>query len=429
MNEIQTITDIRDVKNKIKKGIKTINTADYAGQKFGNEQEYTYEGLLDGVDSLLTDVTTLIKAPVRFLKLSTYEERREIFDTLNGIQIYLDDIQIYNNPRDLHQYLDKLKQAIRPFHIRYTKERLIEFDNELSELTRQKQEFSKSLDDLKSMVENKGEVDEMLISLQEKNTELENDVNTGRKRLDALNDNLHNVEDSAEQISEIKNQSNNHKELIDNFVEKIVNREQELENQTVKTETFNKKLKKFTDERDELLKTAKNLIEEAKTALGYKKAEGISSAFQTQLEKRDDGKMWLWFAGAFILIAIALTAWFISINQSTDLNTTLARISIISLPFAGAWFCAGQYTKLKNIAEDYAYKTMLAQSIIGFSEQLKDKGDNDDNDEAYKTYIKKMLDEIHQHPLKNHKKQEAANPYKKLLDNLKDLISKNDTPP
>ncbi|CAC9513878.1 hypothetical protein [uncultured Gammaproteobacteria bacterium] len=423
MNEIQTITNIRDVKNKIKEGIKTINTADYAGQKFGNEQEYTYKGLLGGVDSLLTDVTTLIKAPVQFLKLSTHQERLYIFDALNNIQNYID------TPYDLYRFLDKLKQAIRPFNIRYTKERLIEFDNELSELTRQKQEFSKSLDDLKSMVENKGEVDEMLISLQEKNTELENDVNTGRKRLDALNDNLHNVEDSAEQISEIKNQSNNHKELIDNFVEKIVNREQELENQTVKTETFNKKLKKFTDERDELLKTAKNLIEEAKTALGYKKAEGISSAFQTQLEKRDDGKMWLWFASAFILIAIALTAWFISINQSTDLNTTLARISIISLPFAGAWFCAGQYTKLKNIAEDYAYKTMLAQSIIGFSEQLKDKGDNDDNDEAYKTYIKKMLDEIHQHPLKNHKKQEAANPYKKLLDNLKDLISKNDTPP
>ncbi len=423
MNEIKTITDIRDVKNKIKKGIKAINTADYAGQKFGIEKEYTYEGLLDGVDSLLTDVATLIKAPVQFLKLSTYTERQNILDTLNGIQIYINNPRVYiDNPRDLHQYLDKLKQAIRPFHIHYTKERLIEFDNELSELTRKKQEFSKSLDDLKSMVENKGEVDEMLISLQEKNTELENDVNTGKERLDALN----NVEDNAKHISEIKNQSDKHKESIDNFVKKIANREQELENQTVKTETFNEKLKKFTDERDELLKTAKNLIEEAKTALGYKKAEGISSAFQTQLEKRDNGKRWLWFAGFFILIAIALTAWFIFINQSTDLNTTLARISIVSLPFAGAWFCAGQYTKLKNIAEDYAYKTMLAQSIIGFSEQLKDK---DDNDEAYKTYIKKMLDEIHQHPLKNHKKQEVANPYKKLLDNLKDLISKNDTPP
>ncbi|CAC9519331.1 hypothetical protein [uncultured Gammaproteobacteria bacterium] len=109
MNEIQTITNIRDVKNKIKEGIKTINTADYAGQKFGNEQEYTYEGLLGGVDSLLTDVTTLIKAPVQFLKLSTHQERLYIFDALNNIQIYLDDIQIYNNPRDLHQYLDKLR--------------------------------------------------------------------------------------------------------------------------------------------------------------------------------------------------------------------------------------------------------------------------------------------------------------------------------
>ncbi|CAC9509843.1 hypothetical protein [uncultured Gammaproteobacteria bacterium] len=66
MNKMQTITDICDVKDKIKKGIKTINTADYAGQKFGDEQEYTYEGLLGAVDSLLTDVTTLIKAPARF---------------------------------------------------------------------------------------------------------------------------------------------------------------------------------------------------------------------------------------------------------------------------------------------------------------------------------------------------------------------------
>ncbi|CAC9540939.1 hypothetical protein [uncultured Gammaproteobacteria bacterium] len=99
MNEIKTITDIRDVKNKIKKGIKTINTADYAGQKFGIEQEYTYEGLLDGVDSLLTDVTTLIKAPARFSKLSTYQERLDIFNALNSIKNYIDNPRVYiDNP-------------------------------------------------------------------------------------------------------------------------------------------------------------------------------------------------------------------------------------------------------------------------------------------------------------------------------------------
>jgi hypothetical protein len=32
--------------------------------------------------------------------------------------------------------------------------------------------------------------------------------------------------------------------------------------------------------------------------------------------------------------------------------------------------------------------------------------------------MKKMLNEIHQHPLKNHKRQEKVNPYKKTLDDL-----------
>lgn len=423
MSEIQTITNIRDAKNQIKESIKTVNISNYAEQKFGYEEEYTYKGLLGGVDNLLTDITSLIKSPTQFLKLSTYQERQNILNALNNIQSYITD------PNNLWSLLDELKQAIRPFHIRYTKERLIDFDNELSELTQQKQEFSKSLNDLQNdlmlTAENKDKADEIVTSLQEKNTELENDINSGKDRLNTLNENINNIENNAEHISTIKNQSDNHKELIDNFVEKIVNREQELENQTGSTKTFNEKLEEFTAERKDLLTAATLLIKEAKTALGYKKAEGISSAFKTQLENRDGGTKWLWIAGFFILIAIGLTAAFIFINQSTDLNTTLARISIISLPVAGAWFCAGQYTKLKNIAEDYAYKTMLAQSIIGFSEQLKDK---DDNDETYKTYMKKMLNEIHQHPLKNHKKQEAINPYKKLLGGVKDLISKNNTP-
>ena len=77
-----------------------------------------------------------------------------------------------------------------------------------------------------------------------------------------------------------------------------------------------------------------------------------------------------------------------------NLSFMLARLSTILMPIAGAWFCAGQYTKLKNIAEDYAYKTMLAQSIIGFSEQLKYGNDK----ESYKTYIKRDLCIIHNSP-------------------------------
>jgi hypothetical protein len=171
-------------------------------------------------------------------------------------------------------------------------------------------------------------------------------------------------------------------------------------------------------------------LEEAKTALGYKKAEGISGAFQAQLEKRPNGHLWLFSAIPFVLMSIYMSYEFIELlndkaivgKLTFDLFFVLARLSTILMPISVAWFCAGQYTKLRNIAEDYAYKTMLAQSIIGFSEQLKS---TDDSDTSYQDYMKKMLNEIHQHPLKNHKRQEKVNPYKKTLDDFKNLLSKN----
>ena len=428
MNEVQTITDIRTIKNAIKEGIKKVDTTNYQEEKFGNESEYTYEDLLEGINSLLTDIATLIKAPVQFSKLSTYNERIEIVNGLSDIESCID------SPYSLGTLLDQLKQSIRPFHIRHTKERLIEFNDELFELVRKKQEFSETLNNLQQDLElttkNKVETNKVLTLLQEQNSELESNIKSGKDRLDALNEKISNIENDEERISEIKNQYDKQKEQVDNFVKKIIKREQQIEDQTEKTSVFNERLKEFTTQRDELLTTAEVLIKEAKTALGYKKAEGISGAFQAQLEKRPNSYWWLFLAAPFVLISIYMSYGFIELLNNKaivgkltfDLFFVLARLSTILMPISVAWFCAGQYTKLRNIAEDYAYKTMLAQSIIGFSEQLKS---TDDSDTSYQDYMKKMLNEIHQHPLKNHKRQEKVNPYKKTLDDFKNLLSKN----
>lgn len=225
MSEIQTITNISDIKNQIKESIKTVDTSDYTEKKFGEEEEYTYKGLLGGVDSLLTDITSLIKAPKQFVKLSIYQERQNIVKALTNVQKHIAD------PHNLWSSLDELKQAIRPFHIRYTKERLIDFDNELSELTKQKQKFSKSLNDLQNdldlTIENKDKANKIVTLLQE-------NINSGEEKLNILNENINSIENNAKHISNIKNQSDGHKELIDNFVEKIVNRGMELEKQTKK---------------------------------------------------------------------------------------------------------------------------------------------------------------------------------------------------
>ncbi len=93
------------------------------------------------------------------------------------------------------------------------------------------------------------------------------------------------------------------------------------------------------------------------------------------------------------------------------------------MPVTRAWFCAGHYIKIKNIAEDYAYKTVLAESIVGFSEQLKDSDDN----KIYQDYMEKMLTEIHHHLLKNHKKHEKTSAYDDLYSKFVSLVKNKDS--
>ena len=80
---------------------------------------------------------------------------------------------------------------------------------------------------------------------------------------------------------------------------------------------------------------------------------------------------------------------------------------MIPLPIIAAIFCANQYVKQKNLIEDYAYKMVLAKSIVGFSEQLK-KDPSEDKGE-YIHYMKVALEEIHKDPLRKRDQKPVEN--------------------
>ena len=337
----------------------------------------------------------------------------------------------YNN-------LNKLKIRLRPFHTSDTKNKLANLDNELVELTEKKQKLTQQIGKLETQLNDvekfKEQSQSTLNELKEQQEKLKLNIESTHSKNEDLAEKITKSEKQTNDINKIKAQVDSQQEVVSNFVEKINIREQQLDEQTAKANNFDEKLLAFTDEREDLLITARNLVKEAKHALGYKKAEGIAAAFQKRLNKLEpEGGNWSmrvlksvlnprfgWILGAafFSIAAIGISADFIKSVQEQGRELTfillLARLSIVILPIAGAWFCAGQYTKLKNIAEDYAYKTVLAQSIIGFSEQLKN---DDPTDTSYQDYMKKMLDEIHQHPLDNHKKsvkKEKTTPINKL---------------
>ena len=194
------------------------------------------------------------------------------------------------------------------------------------------------------------------------------------------------------------------RQLIDEFAKKIAMREAQLVDQQVKTVEFTDALAQHRVAMSEIEGEAKRIIESARTALSYKTAEGLSAAFNeryTETSEDSKRKFWLVAAGVLVLLAVLLGIW-ITWDTKVAIAVVAGRVSLIPILIGGAWFCAHQYVKLANIAEEYAYKSVLSKSIVGFSEQMS-RENNGESDHSH--YIRTVLAEIHTNPLRTQAKK------------------------
>ncbi|TDB65295.1 AAA family ATPase [Arundinibacter roseus] len=420
--ELTTIKNIREIRDEIREKIKSVDYNANKNNNYGSENEYSYKGIIGGIDCLLTDISTLTKVPNKFIAISTYDERSNIYNYLNRINTY------FETPNNFISHFESLKLLIRNYNIRGISDRQIEFENEISNLTKIKLSIQEELNEVKKI---KTEIEKENESLKEKvessneklkeiEDELENIISKKTElikqteNLKTYNDDLilskEQADENLEEIVNSLNESKSNEKLITSFANKVQERDKRLSELEILTERNSQKLKEYETERKEILAESKKLIESAKTALNYKTAEGISASFQVQYENANKKIVFgSWILGAIIclLLTIGLGIWILQ-NVPNDLVILFARISLLPLPIIGAIFCANQYTKQKNIIEDYAYKMVLAKSIVGFSEQLKKNGT--ENNEEYIHYIKTALEEIHKDPLRKRNSSNSKEP-------------------
>ncbi|MBR9833465.1 hypothetical protein GYB57_15065 [bacterium] len=429
--ELNTVNQIREKRDQIRERIKALNLRDYSDTKYGSENEYTFKGLIGGIEALLTDISTLTKYPSKFAKISTYSERNSIHSNLTRIETYLE------SPANYIPQFEALKILLRSFNVRYFSDRQVEFESEVEEVRKIKLQLQQVLVDSKQLKddidESNSSLDEKLEKTTEKLTEIESELETiiARKTdlteqsetLESINTTLESIKESAsENLTEIEEsltESKSNEKLITSFANKVQDREKRLDDLEQKTEENNKKLSEYEIERKAILKEANNLIESSKKALNYTTAEGISASFQGQYENSNN--KWIfgsWILGAVVCLigTVYLGIWILQANPD-NIGVLVGRISLLPLPIIGAIFCANQYTKQKNIIEDYAYKMVLSKAIVGFSEQLKKNGT--DGNEEYVHYIKTALEEIHRDPLR---KRDSKKSSEVKESNLKDLV-------
>ena len=300
--------------------------------KYGQENEYCLNDIIDSTQRIISNISFLTDNHDFFVQTSTSAERNDIKNNMSNLNSYITN-RSYGN---LISTLENLKIKIRLYELYINKDRFIELSSEI--------------------------------------------------------ENLRNT--STQIFGQIEKQNNEQKIMLDNNANAIVEHEETIKN--------------YKEAYSERVTEAKKLIEEAKLALNYKNAQGLSAAFSSQLtEAKSNKKTISWIIGAalFIIATLAIGVWIVtgwgmdydavSGNNTRMIYNLIGRLSMIPFTITGAIFCANQYTKQKNIIEDYAYKTVLTKSIIAFSEELRDK-----SPERYTEYLSTILKEIHQDPLR-----------------------------
>lgn len=416
--ETTTIIAIRDLLSQLQENLDGYqqyhkdNNTDMDACSYGSENEYCIKSLIAGVKNILTDLGYLTRAHNLFLKLSTYANRNDIKSHLTNINTYLKN----RNTANIVSELDWLKSNLRTYCLRLDRDRYLEFDTEIDELRRKAILLE---DEIKKTQQRLSEVGITYSEIQSKQEEYNTIISELTSTKDSFIEKLKvfttefgeykeltkKAKNNETEIATSLESANKNLEKFNEFITRIDEREQTLAKQAVSTTTYESKLNEYTQEHITKLEEAKQLIEEAKTALHYKNAEGLSAAFSHQLDTASNKHARLWWLGGaiiFILATLSIGIWIVTgwgLNESVDQNQMIlnlvGRLSMIPFTIAGAIFCANQYTKQKNIIEDYAYKTTIAKSIIAFSEELRSK-----DPERYAEYISTILREIHQDPLR-----------------------------
>ncbi len=425
--EIGTIKNIEVKIVEIREKIKNIDFSDHEGKVYGSESEYTYRTLIAEVENILTDLTTLVNNPEMFIRLSTYQERTSIQNELSRIYSSLESTNLY-------LYVEGMKIILRNYNVRDFSEHKIQFKKEIEDVRKVKIDLGKILKQSEKLEQNITTKENEISSLH---NEIQKKLDNSKAKFEEISNVLQGFSDevskqgnlnsdlsristeanrSLNDINTYRAQAEANKNITDNFVKYLQDKEDKLVEIEKRTKINTENLEKYEEERKGFLAEAEKLINSAKQALEYKTAQGLSAAFNSQYAKANNfWVLFFWIVGAIVCLGGAgCLGWYFmeSINENNQWFIILGRILLLPIPIMGAVFCANQYTKQKNIIEDYAYKQTIAKSVVGFSEQLKKNGKDEDNSE-YVDYIRKALAEIHKDPLRSRKEE------KQSLTNLK----------
>ncbi|HEY9084248.1 MAG TPA: hypothetical protein VIN73_13020 [Vicingaceae bacterium] len=328
------------------------------------------------------------------------EELFEELPVTNQTQIHNQVQALFTNRNDVNKFItqtDSLYYNVILSGLESRIKNYSTFKNSLKDiagLRRSYQAQLKGLDKLKKQVSqiesNFNKSIELINSFDEKKGLIESELATSQNNLTSIN-----------QIYEQLNQA---KQEIENSKKEVLAFKSNIDSYKTDIDDKSESAKKIIDEFDSKRVQVDKLIEESEQALGLKATEGMSAALNIQYTEEKDTKkrkQWLITAIVFLLISLFGTALLIlkfDLNgkeiSADSVNGIIARIVFVGIAITGATFASKQYLKQKRLADDYAYKLVLAKSIVAFAREIKKY-----SPEKASEYLTDVLKEINRSPI------------------------------
>ncbi len=399
---------------KFRKYLKENYTGTMNTGQWGREKEYSPNGLLVGIQNIITYLTCLVENPEYFISLSTYEERQSIHQYLSYLSNDANDCYSSN----VASQLDTLKKILRSYNLRKDEKWMIVYQQKIDELTKQAEHLTQILEEVREQEKNINEIYSLVSEQAEEISNKEEAITTSLEQSKATQEQLKTLKDDLEIVAEeirtlnstsssLKDETIAYRDEVKDFAEEISEHQKQIGKQNAQFEVFKETLDKNTTEQKLYLEDALKLIEQSKLALNYTTSVGLSSSFAAQCKEIKGWKsfkLWSWLVASAVGVigVICIGVWLIYGNHhANDGNITsmwmqiIGKISMIPLLVTTIVFCANQYGKQKNLLEDYSYKLALAKSMVAFSEELREK-----DSEKYKEYLSTVLNEILKDPLR-----------------------------
>ena len=382
--------------------------------QWGSENEYSPNGLLGGIQDIITDLIYLVENPATFIRLSTHEDRQNIHQYLSFLSYQTN----YCDPSVIASKLDSLKKILLPYNLLTDEQRMIIYQQKIDELTQQAEHLIQVLEEARGQEKTINEIKSLVSEQAEEISNKEKAITTSLEQSRATQEQLKTLKEDLETVakeihtlnstsSNLKDETIAYRDDVKEFAEEINEYQKQIEKQNAQFKVFKETLDKNTTEQKQYLEDAFNLIEQSKSALSYTTSVGLGSSFDAQckeIKAWKSFKLWSWLVASAVgvICVICIGVWLIYGNHhANDGNVTsmwlqiIGKISMIPLLVTTIVFCANQYGKQKNLLEDYSYKLALAKSMVAFSDELREK-----DSERYKEYLSTVLNEILKDPLR-----------------------------